>query len=139
MPLNIVKLCVGVASSDGLREAIAKSSASGPGRLAHVTRTAPSRASEIVGAGSVYWVTKGSITCRQRILGFDPFTDGAGTQRCMIVLDPEVVDVEPRRKKAFQGWRYLEPSDAPRDLASGDGTADMPDELRRELAGLGLL
>ena len=52
----------------------------------------------------------------------------------------KVVTVEPRPYRPFQGWRYLVAKDAPRDidLKSGD-LALMPDDMRRELAELGLL
>ena len=82
----------------------------------------------------------GQIACRQRLLCVRPFTDGEGIGRCHLVLEPVVVPVEPRPGRPFQGWRYLEPKDAPRDLgrASGD-VAVMPEAMRRELADLGLL
>jgi len=44
---------------------------------------------------------------------------------------------QPRR--AFQGWRYLKPEDAPADVRSGSGAEALPPKLRRELADLGLL
>ena len=45
---------------------------------------------------------------------------------------------QPRR--AFQGWRYLKPTDAPADLGKGrEDCVEMPPKLRRELAELGLL
>jgi hypothetical protein len=50
------------------------------------------------------------------------------------------VAVAPRPMRAFQGWRYFEPGDAPQDLGSaGAGVADLPEPLRRELRDLGLL
>jgi hypothetical protein len=59
-------------------------------------------------------------------------------QRCNLVLKPELIPVAPRPRRPFQGWRYLEPKDAPPDIGSSvDG--DMPEGLRRELAELGLL
>jgi hypothetical protein len=98
----------------------------------------PKRADEIVGAGSLYWVIKGSILCRQRLIGIRPFTDGEGISRCDLILEPVIVRVQPRRRGPFQGWRYLEASDAPPDLET-DATRGMPPELARELAELGLL
>ncbi|MBV9567693.1 MAG: DUF1489 family protein, partial [Hyphomicrobiales bacterium] len=42
--------------------------------------------------------------------------------------------------RAFQGWRYLGPKDAPRDLGKrGGGLNAMPERMRRELAELGLI
>ena len=144
MTLHLVKLCVGVSSAADLRASIQSrvpGGATGGVRVAHVTRTLPTRASEILGAGSLYWVIKGHVCARQAVVDLVPFTDAEGTARCRIVLDAEVVDVAPVRRKMFQGWRYLEPGDAPPDLDAGgaSGFAEMPESLRRELAGLGLL
>jgi hypothetical protein len=51
-----------------------------------------------------------------------------------------VAAVAPRPMRAFQGWRYYKAKDAPPDLDKAqEGIADMPETLRRELAGLGLL
>ena len=78
--------------------------------------------------------------CRQRITAIRPFTDQDGIGRCHLVLEPVVVPVEPRPRRPFQGWRYLQDKDVPADIASRDGDLGaMPEEMRRELAGLGLL
>jgi hypothetical protein len=85
-------------------------------------------------------VIRGQIMCRQRLLAVRPFTDKEGIGRCHLALDPAVVLVEPRPHRAFQGWRYLEPKSAPRDLdRAAPGAAAMPENLRRELRELGLL
>jgi hypothetical protein len=106
----------------------------------HTTRMVPKRADELTGGGSIYWVIKGQIMCRERILAVTPFTDKDGIGRCKLVLDPKCVLVEPRPRSAFQGWRYLEDKDAPRDLSKVDrGAAKMPEQMRRELRELGLL
>jgi hypothetical protein len=48
--------------------------------------------------------------------------------------------VEPRPYRAFQGWRYLQDKDVPRDLdRAAPGAKNMPEALRRELRELGLL
>ena len=83
----------------------------------HTTRMVPKRGEELTDGGSLYWVVRGQIACRERILDIRPFTDKDGVGRCRIVLDGKVVLVEPRPRAAFQGWRYLEPKDAPRDLS----------------------
>jgi hypothetical protein len=78
--------------------------------------------------------------CRQRILGVRPFVDKHGVGRCRVVLEPKVASVEPRPWRAFQGWRYLETKDAPRDLSRiAPGLRAMPEHMRRELRELGLL
>jgi hypothetical protein len=54
------------------------------------------------------------------------------------MLDREIVLTRSQPRRAFQGWRYLVPADAPADLAAGD-VAGLPPEMRAELAELGLL
>jgi hypothetical protein len=100
----------------------------------------PKRADELIDGGSLYWVIRGQIMCREKIAAIRPFVDKEGVGRCRVVLVPKVVLVEPRPYRAFQGWRYLDPKDAPRDLdRAAPGARAMPEELRRELRQLGLL
>lgn len=101
----------------------------------------PKRLAEIAGQGSIYWVIRGTLCCRQAIAAIEPFTGTDGISRCRIVLDPSIVPVAPRPCRPFQGWRYLEPADAPADLDAGGGSGltELPEALRRELASLGLL
>jgi len=111
-----------------------------PPRYAHITRMVPKRAEEILGGGSLYWVIKGQIEARQRIVGIEPFMDADGVGRCKVWLDGAIVPVAPRPMRAFQGWRYFAAKDAPPDIdMSQPELAAMPEALRRELAGLGLL
>jgi hypothetical protein len=144
MPLHLLKLCVGCDSIADLEAWIAAEArlAARRGRphaQRHTTRMVPKRADEIVGGGSLYWVIKGRIACRQKIRAIEPFVDPAGIGRCDLVLDQPVIPVAPRPFRPFQGWRYLEAKDAPPDLASTGDATPMPEALRRELAGLGLL
>ena len=145
MPLHLIKLCVGADSLEDLRgwmaarmvEARRRGRAE---RHAHVTRMTPKRSANIVDGGSLYWVIKGLISARQAIVGLEPFIDTDGISRCKVWLDGEVVAVSPRPMRAFQGWRYYDPKDAPPDLSwSGADVVAMPEAMRRELAGLGLL
>ncbi len=76
----------------------------------------PKRAEELLDGGSLYWVISGRIACREKLRDIRPFTDKDGIARCRLVLEPKLVLVEPRPFRAFQGWRYLDPKDAPRDL-----------------------
>ena len=100
----------------------------------------PKRAAELTDGGSLFWVMRGDVMCRQRIRAVRPFRDKDGIGRCGLVLDPKVVLVEPRPYRAFQGWRYLAVADAPRDLDKvAKGATAMPEKLRRELRELGLM
>jgi hypothetical protein len=106
----------------------------------HTTRMVPKRAAELLAGGSLYWVIRGQIMCRQRLLDISPFIGKDGVGRCRLLLDPKLTLVEPRPWRAFQGWRYLPARDAPRDLDRvAPGARDMPEALRRELRDLGLL
>ena len=145
MALNLLKLCVGCDSVEDLEEWIAfrldeARRAGRPAEQIHTTRMVPPRAPEIVNGGSLYWVIKGVVQCRQLITEIRPFTDGEGIGRCHLVLDPVVVKTDWQPRRPFQGWRYLKPEDAPADLGGGRAAlAEMPSKLRRELAELGLL
>lgn len=145
MPLNLVKLCVGVDAVEDLQASIDRSLADKKRRGVeaiqfHTTRMIPKRSDELVDGGSLYWVIKGNIQVRQHIEEIRPFTDTAGISRCRIVLEPRLIMTEWQPRRAFQGWRYLTAADAPADLARGrSGLLSLPPDLRRELADLGLL
>ncbi|PSC03012.1 DUF1489 domain-containing protein [Alsobacter soli] len=145
MALHLLKLCVGCDSIADLESWIEENAALSRrlGRehqQSHTTRMVPKRIAEILDGGSLYWVIKGQVACRQPVLDVQPFTDGDGIGRCRLILEPVVTPVEPRPSRPFQGWRYLEAKSAPRDLGSfGAGLAALPETLRRELAELGLL
>ena len=144
-PLHLIKLCVGCDSVQDLEEWIAlklkeKKRKKQPVEHIHTTRMVPTRADELKAGGSLYWVIRGQITCREKILDIRPFTDKDGIRRCRVVLDGKIVPVMPRPYRAFQGWRYLAHPDAPADLERGaPGSAAMPEQMRRELQELGLL
>jgi hypothetical protein len=96
--------------------------------------------SELLDGGSLYWVIRGQVMCRQRLRDVRPFRDADGIGRCRLVLTPRLVLTEPRPMRAFQGWRYLDQKDAPKDLDhAAPGAVNMPESLRRELRELGLL
>jgi len=143
MSLNLLKLCVGAESVEDLEGWIdqrmaARRAAGEPVEQMHTTRMVPKRLDELLGGGSLYWVIKGGIQCRQRLLEIRPFTDAEGIGRCHLVLEPVVHRTEWQPRRPFQGWRYLTPVDAPADVGAG-GDEAMPAPLRRELAELGLL
>ena len=98
----------------------------------------PKRREEILAGGSLYWVIKGHVALRQKLLDIRPFVDKEGIGRCHLVYDKNLVLVSPRPRRPFQGWRYLAAKEAPPDIGKGSA-AGLPDKLRRELAALGLL
>jgi len=135
MTIHLIKLCVGAESIQDLAEWQARYMKK---EVMHVTRMTPKRHHDLLEGGSLYWVIKGVLCARQELLALKPTTKN-GIPHCGLVLSPEIIRVHPREYRAFQGWRYLEPKDAPRDLATGEIDADMPEKMRRELAKLGLL
>lgn len=147
MTLHLIKLCVGIDDVDHLRASWQKDRLQEikrvPGttpRLFHSTRMTPRRKSQLLEGGSLYWVIKGFVSARQKLLDIEPYTDDEGIQRCRLILDPEVIETEMRRRRPFQGWRYLDPQAAPPDLTQIAGaTEDFPPHLRAELRELGLL
>lgn len=143
--MNLIKLCVGADSVDDLRAwidyRVAQRRANGLQREQfHTTRMFPKRADEIIGKGSLYWVIKGRVQCRQPVIDIRPFVDADGIKRCDIVLEPVTILTRHVPKRPFQGWRYLKPEDAPCDISSaGDTGEEMPSEMRSQLSDLGLL
>ncbi len=137
MTLHLIKLSVGSDSLADLQAWQASRVKAGQ-ELIHITRQTPKRAEELLAGGSIYWVIKGFICGRQKLLELRPMTRG-GVPHCGLVYDKEMVRVQMRPYRAFQGWRYLQPKDAPPDAAKGRGDEKMPEKMRRELAALGLL
>jgi len=86
--------------------------------------------------GSLYWIFEHALIGRSPLLGFTQREDG----RWHIRLEPRLIPIHSRPKRAHQGWRYLDEEDAPRDLADGEDPGDtMPARLIGELAKLGLV
>ncbi|MEC7489190.1 MAG: DUF1489 domain-containing protein [Pseudomonadota bacterium] len=145
MPVHIIKLAVGIESLSHFRQRQLERITEEPGgtenaRLIHLTRNAPRRKSEILEGGSIYWVIRGFITARQRITAVDTAPNYERKPCCALVLDPDLVPVLPQPYRAFQGWRYLETTDAPKDvLGQAEGGYNLPPELANELRRLGLL
>jgi hypothetical protein len=142
--LHLIKLCVGAGRVQDLIDwqatvASRNTAAGRPALASHVTRMWPKRADEILGGGSLYWVFRGLVLARQRVLGFEPRDGTDGVRRCAILLDAAVVRTAPQPRRAFQGWRYLRPEDAPPDLAGAGDEADLPPRLAAGLAALGVL
>ena len=139
--IHMVKLSVGTESIEELMRWQAMTRAQGPdGAPRHVTRMWPKQESALLNGGSIFWVIKGFIQCRQRIIRLDEVIGQDGIRRCAIVLDPELVHTTTATKRPFQGWRYLKPDDAPIDLSPDRTDEDhLPVELAGALADIGIL
>jgi hypothetical protein len=138
--LHLVKLCVGADSIADLDHWI-RETFGRRGRVSeqfHVTRMVPARREELLDGGSLYWVIRGKVQVRQRLLEIRPFVDKDGIGRCRLTLEPKLVPTEWQPRRPFQGWRYLDPAAAPADLVAQQ-TGGLPPELRAELAALGLM
>lgn len=144
MTVHIIKLCVGVDSVDDLERWIEQRQQiralnGEPMEQIHTTRMTPKRQDEILDGGSLYWVIKGMVLARQRIVDLRSVTSEDGISRCQIVMEPKLYRTEAQPRRAFQGWRYLKVGDAPADLDPLRANDDLPEAFRRELADLGLL
>jgi hypothetical protein len=143
MTLHILKLCVGVDTLQELAEWQAGrlkdlKKKGKPPELVHVTRMTPKRKDEVLDGGSLYWVIKGQIAARQKLIDLRKVTKN-GTPHCGLVYEPKLVPVQRRAHRAFQGWRYFDPKDAPPDARGTKGLEKLPEKLQVELVNLGLL
>ena len=138
---NLIKLSVGSENVETLMDwQEMRCAQSRDGLARHVTRMWPKREAEIIAGGSIYWVIKGAIQCRQRILRFDEVIGEDGIRRCALVLAPEIHRTQNALRRPFQGWRYLKPEDSPPDLRAGQTSDDMlPPELNQALAEIGVI
>ncbi len=139
--VNLIKLSVGTETVEGLAAWQRDARAQGPDGLPrHITRKWPKRAPEILSGGSIYWVIKGLVQCRQRVMRLDEVIGEDGIRRCAIVLAPELHRTQSVQRRPFQGWRYLPPGDSPPDLPDGRQDEDaLPADLNRALAEIGVL
>ncbi|HEX9159010.1 MAG TPA: DUF1489 domain-containing protein [Rhizomicrobium sp.] len=142
--LHLIKLCVGVDTLEQLARWQAKrvvllKKKRAKAELMHVTRQTPKRARELLDGGSLYWVIKGNIAARQRLIDIRPARAKDGIPRCGLVYEPKLVPTVRWARDPFQGWRYLDPKDAPPDVKSVQRASGLPASLCAELAELGLL
>jgi hypothetical protein len=148
MQLHIVKLCVGADSIEDLaqwqasRTASARKTQSGP-LLIHVTRQTPRRLT-IGDNTSLYWVIRGFIQVRQRIIALHPVQSPDGIMRCAIELHPALIETVQQPLRPFQGWRYLKAQEAPSDVIKqaediGEDQRAMPPAMRKALHELRLV
>ena len=146
MAVHLIKMAVGIESFSHLahvqKNRLQDLNKEGESPvLRHWTRNSPTRAEEICAGGSLYWIIKGAIRARQKISSIDKHTSEKSRKRCALVLDTTLVRTELKISKPIQGWRYLDPQAAPKDLlmVANEGNADIPMEMARELRELGLL
>ena len=146
MTLHLIKLCVGASSLEDLARWQAENrsvwrEAEGRRCIFHRTFQMPKRRDDLLDGGALYWVIKGLVQARQRLVAIEEGRKEDGTRCCLLLLDPALIPVRPVPRRAFQGWRYLTVEDAPPDLsaADGDALANLPPAMRRELAALGLI
>jgi hypothetical protein len=139
MTLHLIKMSVGTEDLDDLiehRRRRREREGDGPCRV--YTRHMPRRREEVLDGGSIFWVIKGLVRARQRVLGLLRGRDPEGRACCVLELDHALVATEPQPHRPFQGWRYLDPAAAPSDRSAGTGD-ERPPRLLRELRELGLL
>jgi hypothetical protein len=139
-PLHLVKMAVGATDIEEMRRFRAQRLIE-RGESWVYTRNHPRRTAAVLDGGSIYWVIRGQIRVRQRITGFRSERDDNGRAYCLILVDEELVPTLPRAFRPFQGWRYLPPADAPRDVPAGPGGTfeAMPETMMAELRELGLI
>ena len=144
--MHLIKLCVGI---DAIEELVSWQAmrleklrkAGLPPELVHRTRQMPRQRDAVLKSGSLYWVIKGFVRCRQRIADLREETDAEGRPLCGIVFDHALIVTRPQPRRPFQGWRYLKPEDAPPDIGPAGSALDddMPEAMRAALAELALL
>ena len=146
MTVHLIKLCVGADSIEDLAQwqtqRLKAMKAAGEKRpvLSHRTFQTPKRRDDLLQGGSLYWVIKGVVQARQKLVDLREGTKDDGTPCCLLILDKALVPVRPVPRRPFQGWRYLDAADAPADLRAGEsGIADLPPKMRKDLAELGLI
>ena len=145
MTVHLLKLCVGVDTVQDLKdwqvERLKQLKRAGKTpELCHRTLQGPRRRDEVLDGGSLYWVIRGVILVRQRIVDLRPDIKDDGVACCGIVLERELVATRAQARRAFQGWRYLPAADAPADLrVVGEDEGDMPKTMRADLRELRLI
>ena len=144
--VNIVKLAVGVKSVEELaliqKQFLSQLGNQAKKRFYHSTKLMPKKHESIVKSGSLYWVIKGVICARQKILEITKQEDSDGVKRCKIYLDNSIIKTTPIRKRPFQGWRYLKKNKTPADIIDptiATFDEDIPLEIQRQLLELGLV
>jgi hypothetical protein len=138
--LHLLKLAVGVSDLAELRRIQReRRKLRGFYCFCFYTRNTPRRQEEVLDGGSIYWVIKGQVRARQRIRGFVPILNQHGKMACLVKIEARVTPTLAQPRRAFQGWRYLRPEEAPPDRSAGGRDDGMPAAMADELRALGLL
>jgi hypothetical protein len=130
--LHLTKVAFGCRTIQALEKRVAARAREGEVRV--VTRMRPKRADELIG-GSIHWIVKHRLVGRQEILRFEDRKDG----RIDIVVSAALELFPPYPKRAHQGWRYLEPANAPGEEGDESGLSELPPLLYTRLANLALI
>src|ERR1700753_336006 len=107
MPLHLIKLAVGADSVKDLKEWVAERMKTAkknglPAHHIHITRMTPKRIEEVLAGGSLYWVIRGEIAAREKLIGVEPFRDKDGIGRCRLIMQPTGSSVLPRTMRSLQ-------------------------------------
>ena len=134
---NIKKLAVGIETINDLKMLQAHHHET-LGYCCAYTTFKPQRFEELIEKGSLYWIIKGRILARQKILGFESYIGDGNRKRTIIILDKDVIETQRHAHRPFQGWRYLADSDIPQDIDT-QAYKEIPEEVLSEMQDLGLL
>ena len=143
MTINLLRPAAGCDSLFALSQRQKRFTSTLDGQLVPLisTKRKPTRSDELKKGGSVYWIIKRVIQARQFILESEIVETKTEGSRCFIYLDPQLIRTNPVPHKPFQGWRYLEPHKAPKDIGEylGEEDSNIDPEMEKELRELGLL
>ena len=143
--LHILRTAVGIESLPQLYELqrhFEHATPSGHKSVVMTTRKRPSRCAELLDGGSVYWIIRHRVLCRQAILHMEDRDEPGETPATIIYLSPQIIKVQPRNKRAIQGWRYLQGWDRPKDIGPYDPKSrddDLPDDIARAIHDIGVI
>ena len=144
--VNLVKIAVGITTVEELNlrqtEFLRRVNDKSFPYFYHTTRMMPQKHEDIISNGSLYWVIKGAICARQKVLDIVRFEDTDGKKRCKIFLDSKIIRTKPVRKRPFQGWRYLKKHITPEDLLEpikANFESNIPVHVQRQLLEMGVI
>lgn len=143
MTVNLLKIAAGISSMSDLIERFDAYGNHDPDHgfiVPIMTRNVPRQKQALLDGGSIYWIIKGKISARSRILDLREGEDADGRRLCRIIIAADLQCVMPTKRRGFQGWRYLQVADAPPDvdiMPTDTGGQDI--EMAAELKELGLL